>query len=154
VAGDDSGKAMAWLDSLDKVSPANKTIARANIVSSWVARDPAAAGSWLLEARRRGEAAPEITASYATATVGMDPAAAIAWAQTIPDEALRHQTLLTMAQNRAAGNDTEALELFKAAGLSDREIHEAGLLPAIVDRRIPSAQASGTITRFAMVRPD
>jgi hypothetical protein len=101
-----------------------------------------------------GEAAPEITASYAMATVGMDPAAAIAWAKTIPDEALRHKTLLTMAQNRAAGNDTEALELFKAAGLSDREIHEAGLLPAIVDRRIPSAQASGTITRFAMVRPD
>ena len=154
VSGDDSGKAMAWLDSLDRVSPANKTIARANIVSSWAGSDPAAAGSWLLEARRRGEAAPEVTASYATATVGMDPAAAIAWAQTIPDEALRHQTLLTMAQNRAAGNDTEALELFKAAGLSDREIHEAGLLPAIVDRRIPSAQASGTKTRFAMVRPD
>jgi len=154
VAGDDSRQAMDWLDSLDKVAAENKTKARANVVSSWAASDPEAAGSWLLEARRRGEAAPEVTASYATATVGMDPAAAIAWAQTIPDEALRHQTLLTMAQNRAAVNDTEALELFKTAGLSDREIHEAGLLPAIVDRRIPSAQASGTITRRAMVRPD
>jgi hypothetical protein len=58
-----------------------------------------------------------------------------------------------MADDRAH-SDTEALELFKAAGLTDREIHEAGLLPAVVDRRIPSVQASGTITRFAMVRPD
>lgn len=154
VAGDDSGKAMAWLDSLDRVSPADKTIARANIVSSWAGSDPAAAGSWLLEARRRGEAAPEVTASYAMATVGMDPASAIAWAQTIPDEDLRHKTLLTMAQNRAAGSDTGALELLKAAGLTDRDIHEASLMPAVVDRRIPTTQARETITRFALVRPD
>ena len=133
VAADDSRKAMTWLDSLDRVAPENKTKARVNVVSSWAARDPAAAGSWLLEARRRGEAAPEITASYAMAAVGIDPAAAIAWAQTIPDEGLRHQTLLTMAQNRAAGNDAEALELLKAAGLTDPEIREAKLLPAVVD---------------------
>jgi hypothetical protein len=143
VAGDDSRKAMDWLESLDKVAAENKTKARANVLSSWAASDPFAAGSWLLEARRRGEAGPEITASYAIATVGTDPAAAIAWAQTIPDEDLRHQTLLTMAENRAASSDTEALELLKAAGLTDREIHEANLLPAVVDRRIPIAQASG-----------
>jgi hypothetical protein len=133
VADDDSGKAMAWLDSLDRVSPANKTIARANIVSSWAGRDPAAAGSWLLEARRRGEAAPEITASYAIAAVGIDPASAIAWAQTIPDENMRHNTLLKMAENRASSSDPEALELLKAAGLADPEIREAKLLPAVVD---------------------
>lgn len=154
VAGDDSRKAMAWLDSLDEVAVENKTKARAEVVASWAASDPAAAGSWLLEARRRGEAAPEISASYAMATVGMDPAAAIAWAQTIPDEDLRHKTLLTMAQNRAAGRDTGALELLKAAGLTDRDIHEASLMPAVVDRRIPTAQARETITRFALVRPD
>lgn len=133
VSGDDSGNAMAWLDSLDRVSPANKTIARANIVSSWAARDPAAAGSWLLEARRRGEAATEITTSYAVAAVGIDPASAIAWAQTIPDENMRHNTLLKMAENRASSSDHEALELLKAAGLTDLEIREAKLLPAVVD---------------------
>lgn len=153
VADDDSRKAMDWLDSLDRVAPENKTKARADVVSSWAASDPAAAGSWLLEARRRGEAAPEITASYATATVGIDPAAAIAWAQTIPDEALRHQTLVKMAQNRAVGKDMEALELLKAAGVTDREIREANLLPAVVDR-IPPKQARKTIARCTMVRPD
>ena len=145
---------MVWLDSLNKVAAENKTNARAEVVASWAASDPDAAGSWLLEARRRGEVAPEITVSYALATVGMDPAAAIAWAQTIPDQALRHRTLLTMAENRAAGSDKEALELLEAAGLTDREIHEASLLPAVVDRRIPTAQASGNIARIAMVRPD
>lgn len=153
VAADDSPKAMAWLDSLDRVAPENKTKARANVVSSWATSDPHAAGSWLLEARRRGEAAPEITASYAQATVGIDPAAAIAWAQTIPDEALRHQTLLNMAENRAASSDTEALELLKAAGLTDREISEASLLPAVVDR-IPASHAREAIKRCAIVRPE
>lgn len=133
VSGDDSSNAMAWLDSLDKVSPANKNIARANIVSSWAGSDPAAAGAWLLEARRRGEAAPEITTSYAIAAVGIDPASAIAWAQTIPDENMRHNTLLKMAENRASNSDHEALELLKAAGLADPEIRETKLLPAVVD---------------------
>jgi hypothetical protein len=153
LAGDDSRKAMAWVDCLDRVAPEIKTKARANVVSSWAANDPAAAGSWLLEARRRGEAAPEITASYAMTTVGIDPAAAIAWAPTIPDDALRYKTLLNMAENREASSDTEALELLKAAGLTDREINEANLLPAVVDRITPK-QAQGIITRFAMVRPD
>jgi hypothetical protein len=153
VAGDDSQKAMAWLDSLDRVAPENKTKARASVVSSWAARDPEAAGSWLLEASRRGEAAPEITASFARATVGLDPVAAIAWARTIPDEALRHETLLRMAENRAASRDTEALELLKAAGLTDREISGANLLPTVVDR-IPTAQARETIARCAIVRPE
>ena len=153
VAGDDSRKAMALLDSLDRVAPENKTKARVNVVSSWAASDPAAAGSWLLEARRRGEAAPEIISSYAMATVGIDPAAAIAWAQTIPDGDLRHQTLQKMAENRAASKDAEALELLKAAGLTDLEISEANLLPAVVDR-IPSPRARETLTRRAMVRPD
>ena len=154
VAGDDPRKAMDWLESLDKVAAENKTKARANVLSSWAASDPFAAGSWLLEARRRGEAGPEITASYAIATVGTDPAAAITWARTIPDETLRHQTLLRMAENRAASSDTEALELLKAEGLTDREINEVNLLPAVVDRRIPIAQASGSFTRCAMVLPD
>lgn len=133
VSGDDSSEAMAWLDSLDRVSPANKTIARANVVSSWAARDPAAAGSWLLEAHSRGEAAPEITTTYAIAAVGIDPASAIAWAQTIPDQDLRHGTLLKMAEKSASNSDHEALELLKAAGLTDPEIREAKLLPAVVD---------------------
>jgi hypothetical protein len=133
------------------VAPENKTKARANVVSSWAARDPNAAGSWLLEAHRRGEAAPEITSSYAMATVGMDPGAAIAWAQTIPDEALRHQTLVTLAQNRAASRDTEAPELLEAAGVTDSEISEVNLLRTIVDR-IPASQE--TIARFAIVRPE
>ena len=153
LAGDDSRKAMAWLDSLDRVAPENKTKARADVVSSWAASDPAAAGSWLLEARCRGEAAPEISASYAMATVGIDPAAAIAWAQTIPDEDLRHKTLLQMTENRAATRDTEALELLKVAGVTDREIGEANLLPAVVDR-IQPPQARETIARCAIVRPD
>lgn len=133
VADDDSADAMAWLDSLDRVSPPNKIIARASIVSSWAARDPAAAGSWLLEAHRRGEAAPEITSTYAIAAVGIDPSSAIAWARTIPDENLRHNTLLRMAENRASNSDHKALELLKAAGVTDREISEAKLLPAVVD---------------------
>jgi hypothetical protein len=152
LAGDDSQKAMAWLYSLDKVALEYKTKARANVLSSWATSDPDAAGSWLLEASRRGEAAPEITASFARATVGIDPAAAIAWAQTIPDEALRHKTLLNMAENRTASSDTEALELLKAAGLTDREISEANLLPDVVDR-VPASQARETIKRCAIVRP-
>jgi hypothetical protein len=67
------------------------------------------------------------------ATVGIDPAAALAWAQTIPDENMRHNTLLKMAENRASSGDHEALELLKAAGLTDREIREAKLLPVVVD---------------------
>ena len=66
---------------------------------------------------------------------------------------LRHQTLVTMAQNRAASSDTEALELLKAAGLTDSEISEANLLRAIVDR-IPTTQARETITRCAIVRTE
>jgi hypothetical protein len=53
VAGDDSRKAMDWLDFLDEVAAESKTKARANVVSSLAASDPEAAGSWLLEARRR-----------------------------------------------------------------------------------------------------
>lgn len=122
VAGDDSRKAMTWLDGLAQVPAERKAAARANVVSSWAATDPDAAGSWLLDARRRGEAAPAVTASFAQATVASDPAAAIAWAQTIPDDALRHQTLVSMAQGRQASLDTEAVELLKAAGVAENEL--------------------------------
>lgn len=122
MGGEDSRKAMAWVDSLSHVSAVRKVDARANIVSSWAASDPDAAGSWLLDARRRGEAAPAVAASFAQATVASDPAAAIAWAQTIPDDALRHQTLVSMAQNRQASSDTEAVELLKAAGVAENEL--------------------------------
>jgi hypothetical protein len=57
-----------------------------------------------------------------------------------------------MAENRAASSDTEALELLKAAGLTDREISEANLLPDVVDR-VPASQARETIKRCAIVRP-
>lgn len=153
VAGDDSRKAMDWLDSLDRVAPENKTKARANVVSSWAASDPDAAGAWLLDAHRHGDAAPEVAASFAQTTVGIDPSAAIAWAQTIQDEELRHKTLLKMAENRVASKDTEALELLKAAGVTDNEISGAKILPSIVDR-IPTTQARATIARIAIVRPE
>jgi RNA polymerase sigma factor (sigma-70 family) len=128
-------EAMTWLDSLDKVAPDKKGPARAQVITNWASTDPDAAGAWLSQTNRRADPAyAETAAAYAEAVVGYDPTAAIAWAKTLPEAKAQHATLIAMARSSQGRNDTEAVALLMAQGLTEEEIKQSQVLQLGDDR--------------------
>lgn len=87
---------------------------RLKIINVWAHRDPSAAGRWL-GAQPAGPESDLARMTFARQIAEIDPPAAVAWAQTLADPALRASTLqhvLTLWRER----DPQAAEAFQQEG--------------------------------------
>ncbi len=140
-------EAMTWLDSLEKVAPDKKGLARAQVITNWASTDPDAAGAWLSQTNRRTDPAyADTAAAYSQAVVGYDPTAAIAWAKTLPDAEAQHATLVAMARSSQGRKDTEAVALLMAQGLTDEDLKQSQVLNLGDDMITFSGRINDTVT--------
>lgn len=138
--GEDGARVVEWTASAPPETREHDLVAT---YSLWAAKNRAAALSWLEQKIADGEEwVPLLYGVYARHLAADDPAAGIPWAEKMPDEARRENTLVRVAR-KWLKEDPEAAEAWLAqSGLSEaarnraRDPNLPGYLPAPTERLV------------------
>lgn len=126
LAGSSPTEALRWLDTLgsgtgEAAGKTNQGFAR--VLSTWAEKDPVAAGTWL-QSQSGHPAYNDMAATYSSQLAATDGASALAWADSIPDEARRNAARDDAARAVLRSNDENGRAALAAAGYTEARVEE------------------------------
>ena len=118
----DPGAALDWAVNSVKDKEALSEMV-GDIVFNWTNLDPAGTTEWL-EQRPASAEKDTILEMFSESIVGLNPMAAVAWANEISDESMRTQQLRSLAEDWYAEEGQAALEEMRELGIPENLIEE------------------------------
>lgn len=124
LAENSPAQAMQWLQTLKGLAQEHVAAGQTKVMETWARQDANAAGLWLEQ--NRGQAGYDpLAGSYARAIGRSYPQTALAWAQTMGDEAERDAVRLAIAGDYLRRDGEQAERQLLAAGFTAEMIAQA-----------------------------